>query len=108
MPPAAKKQCDFPGCDRGQPTADSQPDCYTTPEGFATRELVHAELIEHVGMAHILPTEAVEAEEKRLLVQANLVKAEAEKIRAEQPQEQRTAKKAGSSTTSGPKSEKIP
>ena len=90
MPPAARKRCDFPGCDRGQPTADGQPDCYSTPEGLATRELVQADLKEHVEMAHILPIKAVEADERKLLARAALVKAEAEKLRAEQPRLQPT------------------
>ena len=83
MPPAARKRCDILGCDRGPPTADGQPDCYTTPEGLATHELVKADPKEHVEMAHILPIKATEAKEKRLLTRATLVKAEADKIRAE-------------------------
>ena len=63
MPPAARKRCDFPGCNRGPPTPEGEPDCYTTPEGLATRELVTADLREHVKMVHILPIKAVEAEE---------------------------------------------
>ena len=63
MPPAARKRCDFPSCNRGPPTPEGEPDCYTTPEGLATRELVTADLREHVKMVHILPIKAVEAEE---------------------------------------------
>ena len=105
MPPAARKRCDFPGCDRGTPTPDGAPDCYTTPEGLATHDLVKADLKEHMEMAHILPIKAIEAEEKRFQAQASLVRAEAEKLRAERPEQEPDASAA---TTPGPKTEKIP
>ena len=107
MPPAARQRCNFPGCNRGPPDEDGVNDCYTTPEGLATRELVSQYLKEHVEMAHMLPIKALEAEERNILAQATLVKAEADKIRAKRPPDQQAATTA-SSTTSGPKTEKIP
>ena len=105
MPPASRNRCDFPGCNRGTPTPDGSPDCYTTPEGLATHDLVKADLKEHVEMAHILPIKAMEAEEKCYRAQADLVKAEADKLRAERPAPDSVTT---ASTTSGPKTEKIP
>ena len=85
MPPAARQRCDFPGCDCGPPLEDGINDCYTTPEGLATHELVQQYLKEHVEMAYVLPIKALEAEERKILAQATLIKAESEKLRAERP-----------------------
>ena len=112
MPHATRKRCDFPGCDRGQPDEDGKPDCYTTPEGLATRELVQLDLREHVEMAHLLPIKALEAEEKKLVAQANLLNEEANRIRADRPQNQDPPDTANAATrpntSSGAKMEKIP
>ena len=112
MPAAARKRCNFPACDRGMPDEDGNPDCYTTPEGLQTRDQVSADLKEHVDMAHLMPIRMLEAEEKKLQAQANLVKAEADKLRAERPpgESGNTAANnapAGSSHA-GAKTEKIP
>ena len=102
MAPAARKRCDFPGCDRGPPQPDGEPDCYITPENLATHEQVKLDLKEHVEMAHILPIKAMEAEEKRFLAQANLVKAEADKILAERDPTAAANTTTAACTTSGP------
>ena len=83
MPNATRQRCDFPGCDRGPPNEDGINDCYTTPEGLGTRELVQQYLKEHVEMAHVLPIKALEAEEKKIRAQAALVQAESDKIKAQ-------------------------
>ena len=78
-------------------------DCYTTPEGLATQELVNQYLKEHVEMAHVIPIK-LEAEEKKIVAQVNLIKAQADKIRAEQPPDQQAPPTPV--TTAGPKTEK--
>ena len=108
MPAATRQRCDFPGCDRGPPNEDGVNDCYTTPEGLQTRELVNQYLKEHVEMAHLLPIRAIEAEEKKLAAQASVIRAEAEKIRAERPQDQQAASTPAPASSTGPKTEKIP
>ena len=107
MPAAARKRCDFPGCDRGLQTPEGEPDCYVTPEGLPTRAEVIQDLKEHVEMAHVLPMRMLEAEEKKLLASAALVKAEADKLRAERPVDQQPSP-APATSGSGPKTEKIP
>ena len=55
-------------------------------------------------MAHILPIRAIEAEEKRYVAQASVLRAEAEKLRAERQTDQQES----TTPASGPKTEKIP
>ena len=57
-------------------------------------------------MAHLLPIKAMEAEKEKLLAKATLVKAEAEKLRAEQPPDPQSVSQ--STVKSNPKTEKIP
>ena len=107
MPPAARKRCDFPGCDRGEETPEGGSDCYITPEGLPTREKVIQDLKEHVEMAHVLPMKFLEAERDKLKAEADKLNAEAAKIRAERPADHPTVQ-TPRTTTSAPKTEKIP
>ena len=59
-------------------------------------------------MAHVLPIRALEAEEKKIMAQATLVKAESDKIRAERPVDQQAPSNTAERATPGPKTEKIP
>ena len=84
MAPAARKYCDYPGCDRG-PELNGQPTPYITDEGIATRADVMADLNNHVRMAHELPLKMQESKAEATRAEAERLRAEAEKLRAEQP-----------------------
>ena len=84
MAPAARKYCDYPGCDRG-PEVNGQPTPYITDEGIATRADVMADLNNHVRMAHELPLKMQESKAEATRAEAERLRAEAEKLRAEQP-----------------------
>ena len=83
MPPAARKNCDFPGCIAGPTDEDGTRTQYITPEGLATRAEVTADLLQHVEMAHILPIKLLEAQRDATQAEANKATAEAAKIREE-------------------------
>ena len=83
MPPATRKQCDYPTCDRGpidDNTGNQMP--YITPVGIQTREEVNEELRQHVETAHLLPirlneSARIDAEARRQEALARTVEAEA-------------------------------
>ena len=83
MPNAARKRCDFPGCSLGTPDKDGQPTPYITADGLALRAEVTADLMSHVKIAHEVPLQLLQAQWDDKLAEANLRKAEAEKIREE-------------------------
>ena len=76
MPPAARKVCDFPGCNRGPPDGDDNPTAYITPPDLQRREEVVADLREHVNMAHELPLKLVETDVKKLATETAKIEAE--------------------------------
>ena len=85
MPPATRKVCDYPGCDRGPGDAEGNPTPYVTEEGIPTRAEVVSDLMNHVKMAHELPNKAKESQAEATRAEAEKLRAEAEKLRAERP-----------------------
>ena len=90
MPPAARKVCDYPGCQSGPPGENAAPSPLITAENNITKEEVTADLKDHTERAHLLPlrlaenaTKAREAEALVIQVQATLLREETNKIVAQ-------------------------
>ena len=81
MPPATRKQCDYPGCASGEPNEEGIRAIYITPEGPATRADVNTDLMQHVEIAHTLQIKLLEAQRDADRAKANRAKAEADKLR---------------------------
>ena len=66
MPPAARRSCDYPGCDKGpQPDDPDTPrGPYVTHQDCQTRVEVNEDLDRHIKMAHELPLKNREIEVK--------------------------------------------
>ena len=85
MPPATRKHCDFPGCDRGPLDDDGNKSCYVTPEGLPTRAEVMEDIKNHILMAHELPLRHSEAEVNKVKADTAKLEAETAKLLAERP-----------------------
>ena len=82
MAPAARKMCDYPGCNTGVPDGQGNPTPYMTEEGIPTRAEVSQDLRDHVKMAHELPLKHKEAAAEQTKADADKLRAEAEVLRA--------------------------
>ena len=84
MPQASRKHCDYRGCDRGL-VVDGQATLYIMEEGNPTRAKVVQDLLNNIRMAHELPVKLQESQAEATRVVDKKLRAEAEKLRAEQP-----------------------
>ena len=83
MPPPSQKRCDYPGCSYGTPGENGEATPFFTSDSNTKKEEVIEELKNHVEMAHLLPIRLAEDRTKALENQAQLVQAEANKLREE-------------------------
>ena len=71
MPPASRKTCDYPFCDKGPPDDRiGSPTPYITPDGLTTRQEVNEDLKFHVDTAHMMVIRFNEWEAKRIDAEA--------------------------------------
>ena len=88
MPPANRKTCDFPGCNRDPPDDDGVATPYLTPPDLQRRKEVVADLKEHVNMAHLLPLQHVEYDVKRTAAETAKIEAENKRTILNRPPEE--------------------
>ena len=109
MPPATRKQCDYPGCALGEPNEDGIRANYVTPEGLATRADIMADYLQHVEVAHKLAIQLLEAQCDADQAKAILEQAKAERIMEERGPTEAEATPATAHQRDGkPKVESIP
>lgn len=83
MPPASRRQCDYPACRSGPPSPNGEENPFITSEDLTRREDVAQELDKHVKMAHLLPIRLEENRTKSIQAEAAAVQADANKINEE-------------------------
>ena len=83
MPPAARKACDYPGCNLGPPDDQGVRGPYLTSLDKTKRDEVVEDLKNHMEMTHLLPIRLAEDETKKMEARANALLAEAKKLEEE-------------------------
>lgn len=108
MPPAFRRQCDYPGCRSGPPGPNGEENPFITCEDLARREDLATELDKHVEMAHLLPirleenrTKTIKAEAQSVQAEANRIHEETQRIFAQTAQAQQSSSAASPSHSSG-------
>ena len=87
MPPAARRSCDFPGCQLGTPDDNGVRGPYQTHPENQTRAEVSEDLDRHVKMAHEIPLQLMQNETAKITAETKKLKAETARKRLASQQE---------------------